>query len=109
MANALKPSREVGWKKCSTNEFRFYRDGFHRLATPEDACVLPGEHDAIGVDPRPDRRKKPRKETGYRMGLEAGVCSGHQSGKRGTMNQRRVASIAAAVEKCLRFGAEDGD
>jgi len=70
---------------------------------------LPGEHDAIRVDPCPDRRKKPQKKTGDGMGLKAGMCSGHQSGKRGTMNQRRVVSIAAAVEKSLRFGAEDGD
>jgi len=71
---------------------------------------LPGEHDAVGVDPNPDRRKKPRKENREDgMGLKVGMCSAHKSGKRGTMNQRRVASITAAVEKCFRFGAEDGD
>ena len=43
------------------------------------------------------------------MGLKAGMCSVHKSVKRETMNQQRVASVAAADEKCLRFGMEDGD
>ena len=51
--------------------FVFIVMGSIRLATPEEPESLPDEHDAIGVDSGPDRRRKPRKENqGGRDGAE---------------------------------------